>query len=276
MDNYPDKLAKAFMQTAGKNFVTLSCVQTPHNSGPKVTLVFSGFLVEMLGAWCYVTAGHIIEDIELAKSAGSSFDIWRLGDQTASEAFGDTAIPFDYDSAEWLTMRDDSNGMDYAITMIGGLYRKLLEAKGAVALDEKSWSDHTVDADQWALMGIPSESVKYDGVQIITSRVVVVPLHPAEEPPAAGGKAANQFYARPADGSEAFFRNADGFSGSPVFALKKINGERRYVVIGIQSAWYRSSKTMAICPFASFAREIRRVVAEAMEELKRLGMELPN
>ncbi|KAB2920655.1 MAG: hypothetical protein F9K30_16125 [Dechloromonas sp.] len=255
-------LTRSFSRTAGKHFVTLSCVQQlPEDSGEKI-LVFSGFVVDVSGEWFYVTAGHILRDIHTAISSGSSFDVWRLDDQTACNRFNGMAVPFAFDVKEWLVLRDEISGLDYAAVHLSNFYRRQLEAGGVTAIARSAWSDHATEHDYWVLVGIPSETVAYDGKTTITARVVVSPLTPAEAPAFAGEKAQNQFYAKPADGSEYFFNDPDGMSGGPVFGLKKQREKWVYGVIGVQSAWYPTSRTLAVCPFSSFGFALEEVVAE--------------
>lgn len=260
-------ITRSVMQTVGKHFISLSCVQYPPKVQPSKILVFSGFIIEVLGEWIYITAGHIIRDIRLALSAGSRFDIWRLGDQTAGNSFNNTAIPYAFDEGDWLVVEDERTGLDYAAVHLSWLYRKQLEAGGVISIDRNAWSDHLTEYDYWALIGIPSETVNYDGKNIIIARMVLAPLVPVDEPSLAREKAPNQFYAKPVDGSERYFRDADGFSGGPVFTLKKVDDNWLYNVMGVQSAWYPASKTLAICPFSSFALEVERIVQEALDDL---------
>lgn len=264
-------LTQRFARTVGKHFVTLSCVQHPFSGEHEETLVFSGFMIDVKGEWFYVTAGHILSRIHTALEAGSSFDVWRFGDQTAGDRFKGTAVPYDFNSDTWLVLHDDNLGLDYAVVHIGDFYRRQLEAGGVEAIRKEAWSDHVTDYDHWALVGIPSETVDYDGQTIITARVVISPLVPAEEPALAGNKVNNQFYAKPLDGSEALFKDADGLSGGPVFALKWVSDQWRYSVIGVQSGWYRATKTLAICPFSSLGLALEEVVASARAIQARSG-----
>ena len=123
--------------------------------------------------------------------------------------------------------------------------------------------------DQWALVGIPSETVSYDGKTIISARVVVVPLEQVDEPAAAGLKAQNQFYARLKDDSISVVRNIDGLSGGPIFALKKIEGIWKYTVIGVQSGWYPSSRIITACPFTSLGMALEEAILDVRGELTR-------
>ncbi len=256
-------LTRRVAQTVGKHFVTLSCVQrVPADSSEKI-LVFSGFFVDVSGEWFYVTAGHIIRDIFAALASGSSFDVWRLDDQTAGNQFNGKAVPYDFDAKEWLVLRDPSIGLDYAAVHLGDFYRRQLEAGGVTAIAKNSWGDYVTEYDHWVLMGIPSETVAYDGSTAISARMVMSPLTSVDEPTDAGDKAQNQFYAKLNEGSENFFKDADGLSGGPVFALKKHGEEWKYKVIGIQSAWYPTNRTLAICPFSSFGLALEKIVAKA-------------
>jgi hypothetical protein len=85
----------------------------------------------------------------------------------------------------------------------------------------------------------------------------------------AGARAQNQFYAKLSDDSEDFVKDADGLSGGPIFSFRKIDGIWHYWVIGLQSSWYPAARTLAACPFASFAVELEKVVVEAREHLSR-------
>lgn len=245
--------------TVGKHFVTLSCLQKASGSREKI-LIFSGFLVDVSGAWFYITAGHILRDIKKAIEAGSVFSDWRLDDQTAGNKFNGAAIPFDFDIEAWLVVEDEQIGLDYATTLIGGLYRLALQAGGAVPIGKAAWGDYVTEHDAWVLVGVPSESVEYDGSTIITGRIVVTPIEPADEPAMAGLKAQNQFYGRLKEDSTEVVQDIDGMSGGPIFALKKIGEEWRYCVIGVQSSWYPNSRIIAACPFSSLGNELLRIV----------------
>lgn len=260
MNDFTNRVVK----TVGRHFVTLSCVQHPPQKDQTRILLFSGFVVEIVGEWFYITAGHILRDIRTAIESGSTFDVWRFGDQTASNKFNDTAIPYSFELEQWLVLEDSETGLDYAAVHLSGLYRKQLEAGEVTAIAKDAWSDHLTDHDHWALIGIPSESVLYDGKTIINARVVLAPLIQADTPPLAEEKAQNQFYAKLIDGSEQFVKDVDGMSGGPIFALKNVSGVWKYSVIGIQSAWYPTSGLLVACPFTSFGLALEKIVREAL------------
>lgn len=254
-------LIEHFKASAGRHFVTLSCVQTLPN-GTEIAHVFSGFIAEVSGAWVFVTAGHVLRRFDEATAAGSTFSVWRLGDQTAAMGrFQDTAVPFEFSKDEWLVIEREDVGLDYAVIGLHDHFRRQLEAGGVTALDKTAWAQPTQSGDtQWALMGVPSESVRYDGKTILTARFVVVRVFPTNPPEGVGERSANQIYARLMDGSEAVVSNADGLSGGPIFAVTKADGDWKYSVIGVQSAWYRGQRLIAFCPWITFARELEKEV----------------
>lgn len=254
----------------GRHFLTLSCVQHPPNNGAERVLVFSGFVVEITGEWFYVTAGHILRDIRHAQESGYSFDVWRLGDQTAGNKFNNTAVPYDFQLNDWLVLEDSANGLDYAAVHIAPFYRRQLEAGGVIAISASAWGNHLMDHDHWMVVGIPSETVSYDGVTNIAARLVIVPLSPVSAPASAAEKARNQFYAQIADGSEQFVKDMDGMSGGPVFMLKKSDGSWKYGVIGVQSGWYPIARVVTACPFGSFAHALEDVVKQAVSSYAQL------
>ena len=99
----------------------------------------------------------------------------------------------------------------------------------------------------------------------------MAPLIPADAPALADEKVQNQFYARLVDGSEQFVKDVDGMSGGPIFTFKNINGTWKYSVIGVQSAWYQTSRILAACPFLSFGLALEETVREALSNHTQQG-----
>lgn len=243
--------------------MSLSCIQRmPEHA---TALVFSGFLVDACGVWFYITAGHILRDVRKVLEAGGEFDTWRLDDQTAGNPFNGAAIPFSFEMDKWLVIEDEEIGLDYAALVLDPFYCRQLEAGGVIPLSNVAWSNHVIEHDHLALVGIPSESVSYDGETIIMGQLALMPAELADEPTAAGGKVENQFYARLQDVGE--IQDIDGMSGGPIFAFKRIDGNWKYSVIGVQSAWYPTTRVIAACPFESLGIALENIVqASVLDE----------
>lgn len=262
-------LIQRFKASAAPHFVTLSCMQALAD-GTEKALIFSGFIAEVAGAWCYVTAGHVLRAFDKAVDAGSTFAVWRLGDQTAAQGrFDDTAVPFEFAREEWLVIENEDQGLDYAIIGLHDHFRRQLEAGGVMPLERGSWALPLPSEDaQWVLMGVPSESITYDGVTNLHARFVIVRLFPVAAPALAGARASNQIFARLIDGSEEVVADADGLSGGPVFAVFLNDGVWKYAVIGVQSGWYRQQRLVAFCPWTTFAAELESAIESARKELQ--------
>lgn len=249
-----------------QHFVSLTCIQALADSGAGKVLVFSGFIVEIAGEWFYITAGHILRLVRTALEAGSTFDVWRLGDHAVGNKFNGMAVPYDFEIDQWCIVEDEDQGLDYAAVHLGPFYRRQLAAGGISPLTKAAWGTPDMDHDHWVLAGIPSESVTYDGITNIAARFVASPLRSARIPPLAGPRSENQFYALLADGGEQAVRDIDGMSGGPVFMLKYEDGKWKYGVIGVQSGWYPADRTIAACPFSSFAFALEEAIQVAHQQ----------
>lgn len=254
------------LKAVGRHFVTLSCMQTPPGASEEHVVLFSGFVIAVDEVWFYITAGHVPRWIQSSIEAGGKFDVWRLGDQTAQSPFKGIGIPFDFVAEHWVILEDEAVGLDYAALPLRELYCRALEGGGVIPIRKDAWGDHVTEYDQWVLVGVPAETVMHNGVSLITAKVVSVALEEAETPNGAGTKAENQFYGRLVDGSEAVVRNVEGMSGGPIFATKRVDDKVKYTVIGVQSAWYKSARIIAACPFSSLGFGLENAIRTAKNE----------
>lgn len=248
-----------FLKAVGKHFVTMSARQTPPGNSDANVFVASGFVILVKELWFYVTAGHIIRELQTALATGSTFDTWRLGDQAARSPF-DSGIPFHFDPTEWIVIRDEAVGLDYAALALRELYRDGLRAGGIIPIGPEAWGNYVAGYHQWVLIGVPTETVNGDGKTSISAKLVSAALKESCAPEAAGEKAKNQFYAQLIDGSETIVRNVEGMSGGPVFATFKTDQGLTYKLIGIQSAWYPTSRIVAVCPFSSLGVGLQQTI----------------
>ena len=245
-------LMQDFSRRVGKSiarhFISMSCVRFFNQDNQEKLFDFSGFLIEARAVWFFVTAGHILRDIETALQQGCTFDAWRLHDQTSGEKFKGAAIPFHFDADEWLVVRDEEKGIDYAAFPLRAFYRAQLEAGGTMPIQKAAWGTNLDPHDHWVMCGIPSQTVEYDGETIVTARIVSLPLQEAAAPDSAGEKKLVQFYATLTD--RGFVTDLDGMSGGPIFSFKTYGEDWGYTLIGVQSAWYPSAGVIAGCPIA--------------------------
>lgn len=244
--------------------MSLSCVQQ-RSDGDERVIVFSGFIADIQGEWVYVTAGHILRRLKTAMDAGAKFGTWRLGDDTAGGQFQGIAIPFHFDPDEWMVIEDEDLGIDYAAVVLRTLYRAALDAGGARPLPYEAWGSNLSEHNFWALMGVPSESVKYDGQSIIAAKTVTLVLEPTDSPAGPSEKDEYRFYGKLVGDSLKAVGSVDGMSGGPIFALRAIEGVWHYSVIGVQSGWFPGDRILIACPFDAFAAVIVAAIQPAQE-----------
>lgn len=135
MDDLTTRAAQSFR----RHFVTLSCVQLPADDAQGKVRIFSGFVIDIDGDWFYVTAGHILRQVQEAISKGHKFDVWRLGDHAGADRFEGKAVPFEFAVDDWIIVHDDDAGLDYAVVQLRWLYRRCPEAGGITAIERQAW-----------------------------------------------------------------------------------------------------------------------------------------
>jgi len=205
------------------------------------------FVVSVSDIWFLVTAGHVLADVQRDRSGEIK---GRLIDSTGLEPKYGMAIPFDFDSASPIIFGDDTS-FDYAVIPLRPYYRSLLTKNGIVPLDERAWAKPPLNPDYYLLAGFPSELVDVPQTpQDWDDLVVCCTAHSLEQLPDAphgfGEKTGPRAYFRIALGSD--LESILGLSGSPVFALSGNESALRYWLVGVQSSWVRSSRSIAVCP----------------------------
>jgi hypothetical protein len=66
---------KRVFESTGRHLVTLSCVQRVPGDTKEYLQLISGFIVELVGQWLFVTAGHVLKEIQAAIDGGAEFDV---------------------------------------------------------------------------------------------------------------------------------------------------------------------------------------------------------
>jgi hypothetical protein len=257
------KSTRAVFKAIGRHFVTLSFDYVPPGKtlAEKRSGVVSGFVVEIDRIWFYVTAGHVIDELREGLRIGGKFDRWRLDDQTAGNQFKGAAVPYDFSLERWFVLRDDDIGMDYAATPLSPLYRENLKAGGVIPIVKEAWGRYPLkEYHEYALMGVPAETVINPRQGFVEARVMMIPLEPVDAPPSAGKTAQNMFFAKLKFDATGTTRpeSIKGMSGGPIFGLRKIEGQRKYWIVGVQSGWYENLLIVSVCPFPSFALAIEK------------------
>jgi hypothetical protein len=211
------------------------------NSGLGKPFTVSAFLISMRNNWFLVTAGHVLGDIEKARTKGQILTDFKLDDTFGVTAkFKDHSVPFvDFDQC-W-KQHVDLEGMDFGVIQISQHTGTLLQSEPVA---ENCWKDIPTEFEHYYLLGAPDPLQVIDTVGGLHFRHVLAffEVEPISDPP--------ETFVRPS--ARVFYRipkrlisevgkqldDIDGMSGCPLIGVKE-SGESKghYYFLGIQSGW---------------------------------------
>jgi hypothetical protein len=224
--------------------------------------VLSGFLISVRNVWYFMTAGHIISDIDEAIQRGQRLEHWELDDTYGWKAEHMDAVPFDYASLPRFHVYQD--GYDYGVVQLRPYYYALLSANKTAPVAEESWEKKWPETfDGYAMLGFPSQlihakSIQPDRVEV-NGAIALLGLTKIGNPPGWMLKDADRFYGKVSlptcsiNGEQ--LTDIDGMSGGPIFAFRRNeDGRQQYWLYAVQSGWDRRTRTIAACPIQEFIK----------------------
>jgi hypothetical protein len=233
----------------------------------------SGFLLSIEDTWFFITAGHVLSDIERLKRAGWIIGQWHLDDTAGWRQAERCFIPsFTFKNEDTFVLESEKEH-DYAAIRIKPFHRRELEANGKVALTEELWrpdwqSDALADIKAFCIVGVPGESVRSletPGVFVVNKGLAFCEVIPLVESavPLDYRRTTFSFYGLVADelideDKDIRLESIKGMSGGPIFALSITEtGVLRTTVIAVQSAWYPNVRMVIGCPIRGFAEHLK-------------------
>ncbi len=227
--------------------------------------VATGFLVETLGLYFWVTAGHVVAAIKKRRDSGRRVLVARFlhGWQGTGLA---QATPFPLEDMPSLAINKMDYGLDVGVIPVPHHYARLLIAAGVVAIPRMQWAHKHDLFDEYVVLGLPSETnaveVSLDSESHKFKFKLGMPLMrvtPIENPPECLQSKYTRIYGKiqsldwqHEDGAVAI-TDIDGMSGGPMFGLRDCSdGSVEYKLVGIQSSWANESKVVAACPAKPF------------------------
>ncbi len=269
------------VQFFARHFVSIGWIdRTPGerssaNEGLGQPFNVSAFVMQVCGDWFLVTAGHVIEDLKVAHSTGQVLTNFQLNDTWANSPAGAIPIPidFEYVLARAQSLYDSDLGLDYACIHFGDHYKQLLQANGIVPIDETAWEKGVPEnPDFHFMLGVPAQ---LSNVNLQSStpceevNCVLLPIREVNELPEDLQSKPHRFYGRLDDPlrctNGAQLTDIDGMSGGPIIAVKRTpEGQMRYWVVAIQSAWRRSDRIVIGNRILVLGEAIRAVLIPTM------------
>lgn len=240
---------------------------------------FSGFIFSIRGTWCWVTAGHILRDLERFIS-GKEIKVtkYALIDYFGLNVISYKPIPFDYERAPKYyiappddDIKDDKVGLDFGLVALSPYYQKLLEANNIVPVSEENWiHQHRAEFDQHIMLGLPEVFITTepkisetdDQITSSVSPVMIYITKLNETPDNLPETRFPRFIGKISD--DCPLDNIKGMSGGPIFGFSK-EGNRYWIVAvqgsKLESADLSRNKLIFACPVFVFATLVEEMIA---------------
>lgn len=236
------------------------CVTYRHKNSedadqPARFVACSGTLIMIGNAVFYLTAGHVLKELDKLRSHDQvEIATASLADTLGWKRISDIPIPFDLKNAQLFYVDERKEGLDFGVIMLEHHYVRLLAKNGVVALTEIDWiNQHTVSYDGYAMLGFPAEltservSVSGEGsVAPVMFRVKKLQSAPAGRPPTRHPEFIGQLDPRLS------LSSMEGMSGGPIFGFK-LKPETRYWIVALQSSWNRQKRIVYGCDLPTLA-----------------------
>lgn len=238
-----------------QHLVSLSGFYSPIINGQPSSDVkpfaFSGTIVAFKDVWTLLTAGHIIEDLDLLiQNRQILLRQCFLVDSFGYRSVSEIPIPFKYEDAMRAPLYVD--GLDFGFIEIDVNCARLLSKNGITPITREHWinQDKINCAFHW-MVGLPKQFVSLvpsDSPKLQVS-VAIIPLNKIEPPDDVEPTKYPRFVAE--IGADCPLQDIDGMSGGPILGFAK--DAKSYWVVAIQSKWLPQRRIIFGCPLKTLA-----------------------
>ena len=264
----PDQ--EQFFSIFARHNISISCHYIDPQTAKEKVGVISGFLLSIRGLPFFVTAGHVLENIEQALKAKVRIWGWSIADYLSEDAAHNNSIPFEYDISNTSWLHDKDRGIDCGFMRFGTNIVDLMHKNKINFISEAGWKDNLPDIfDAYYLFGMPEElvellapsgSIAFNAYLLNVVETASIPEKLIKPIPRFYGKISNV-------PTESTPERIEGMSGGPVFAIKFNDDETfNYWVIAVQSGWDSKERVIAACfvkPFGEMANSYMEEWEEA-------------
>lgn len=213
--------------------------------------IYSGTLIDLEGMVCFLTAGHVLSNLEqLRDSTEVTILNAVLADTFGRNPVSTIPIPFDLKGAHLIHIDDEHDGLDFGIIPLRPYYLNLLAKNGCVAIEEKNWvRQANVEFHGYAMLGFPEEFASkeiddYGNATVSPTMFRVVRL---ENPPNGARPTRYPRFVGQIDDSNPI-ESVVGMSGGPVFGFNIGDDGLRYWLVALQSSWTPANRVVYGCP----------------------------
>lgn len=238
---------------------------------------YSGCFMEHLGTRFWVTAGHVLHEVEKAfQSPDIQIREILLRDGLPMVDPDAASIPLQI-QGRYFAMDIDGppgspgSGLDFGLVALDEATCELLDANpGAGYLDAED-SQEPLQAHAWGLyvLGIPGERARRTSETNLAYEIRCLPARVLHDCPSGLTKCERAIYAQILDRSPGRLRlkSIRGMSGGPVFAIEPRGSDQWCIrLVGVLSAWHGSSRTIRVTPMADVLVSIEHALWSRMRE----------
>ena len=232
-----------------------------------------GIVINIRGIYYFLTAGHILKDLEnlLSKKMALIYSS-VLADTFGINSTSPQPIPFDFLNEPKFFIDNDDEGLDFGLIMLRKYYIELLDKNGIIAIHEENWiKQNSVDFHSYAMLGLPYEFIteiqRASDQNMQTLGTVSPTLIFIQKSTNSIENLKKTKYPRfigqmPNDMP---LRSIIGMSGGPIFGFNH-DTPMRYWIVAIQSAWLKTRKIIFGCPIPVLANLLTKWTDEVLKE----------
>jgi hypothetical protein len=258
-----------FLNGIRRHFVGLfgTCVDLKGPRREERAFCCSGFVIDICGVWCFITAGHVFSELDEGVRTGQIKLLkCALADYFSAEAVVKEPTPLDYENAHRIVT--EACGMDIGLIALRDYYRFNLSANGVRPIPVADWAAYTPPPFQhYALLGLPTEELQpltgmgERGPQIgYMAPLTLVGVEALESPPPDRiVSPIPRFAGLLNDGRQ--LESVKGMSGGPVIGVSKGTGGWDYACVAVQGSWDAGRRVIYGTPVS--------IVVDAITKLQR-------
>lgn len=227
---------------------------------------YSGFVIEICGRWCFMTADHVFKDIDNWISKGR-IKLLKCGlaDYFSAEAKVKEPLHFAYEDVHKIPV--DQGGMDLGLIPLRDYYCMNLKANGVLPLSVAPWKDHSPPPfDYYALLGLPEEEMELQdrigarGPQVgYSMNLSLVGVQALEcPPPDRVVSPIPRFAGVLLDDRQ--LDSVKGMSGGPILGISKVEGTWHCSCVAVQGSWDEGRRLIYGTPVSIVVEGITRLL----------------
>jgi hypothetical protein len=244
---------------------------------PDDSVIGSGFMLVYRDIRIFVTAGHVIRDIEAAHKNSDWITSVSMIDSIHSGAlFKKGAVNLIFDRCPHHFFFENDGTIDYGFMLLHALPIAAIQANDIVPVNYERWRNPPELFDQYFLIGTPAEKVdigQYPGTNQYGVRSIRAAMIEVKRivPPAGSIDTSTMIYGKidltkPDD--EEPLNDIRGMSGCPLLGIQFDGGKAHYWIIAIQSGWFEEQRIITACRLKPFAEHIRDSIDQAIESFE--------